>query len=165
MSVTFNADEIFKIGVQIEKNGFAFYLAAAQKSDNDEIKQLLGELARWEERHIEIFEKLCKELSTEVDVMEEFDHDNLIHLYLKSVADSKIFVKGQQLGDELAKCNSPSEVLAVALAFEKDSVVFYSSMKEAVRSDLGKGDVDKLVREELQHVGMITRELTKLGGN
>jgi rubrerythrin len=164
MSVTFNADEIFKIGVQIEKNGYAFYSAAAQRSDDSQIKQLLGELAFWEERHIEIFEKLRKELSAQVDVMEEFDPDNMVHLYLKSIADSKIFVKGQQMDGVLDTCNSPSDVLNAALAFEKDSVVFYSSMKDAVRSDLGKEDVDKLIREELLHVGIITQELTKLGG-
>lgn len=165
MSVTFNADEIFKIGVEIEKNGFAFYSAAAKRSDDPQIKQLLGELAYWEERHIEIFEKLRRELSAQVDVMEEYDPDNMVHLYLKSISDSKVFVKGQKMDGELDKCNSPSEVLTAALAFEKDSVVFYSSMKEAVRSDLGKEDVDKLIREELLHVGIITQELTKLGGN
>ncbi|HEX2957912.1 MAG TPA: ferritin family protein [Chitinispirillaceae bacterium] len=162
MSLTFNADEIFKIGVQIEKNGYAFYSAAAKRSDNEEIKQLLRELAHWEEQHIEIFEKLRKELSTKIDMMEEFDPDNMVHLYLKSIADSKIFVKGQRMDEEFNTCNSPSEVLAVALAFEKDSVVFYSSMKEAVRSDLGKDDIDKLIREELLHVGIITQELAKL---
>ncbi len=165
MSVNFNADEIFKIGVQIEKNGYAFYSAAAQRSSDDQIKQLLGELAHWEERHIEIFEKLRKELSAQADVMAEFDPDNTVHLYLKSIADSKVFVKGQKMDGELDICNSPSDVLATALAFEKDSVVFYSSMKEAVRSDLGKEDIDKLIREELLHVGIITQELTKLGGN
>jgi rubrerythrin len=165
MSVTFNADEIFKIGVQIEKNGYAFYTAAAQRSDNSEIKQLLGELAHWEGRHIEIFEKLRKEFSVHIDVMEQFDPDNMVHLYLKSIADSKVFVKGQMMNGELDACNSPSEVLALALAFEKDSVVFYSSMKEVVRSDPGKEEVEKLIREELLHVGIITQELAKLGGN
>lgn len=165
MSVTFNADEIFKIGVQIEKNGYAFYSAAAQRTDNDEIKQLLGELAHWEGRHIEIFEKLRKEFAAQADVMEEFDPDNMVHLYLKSIADSKVFVKGQLMNSELDAYNSPSEILAAALAFEKDSVVFYSSMKEAVRSDLGKENVDKLIHEELLHVGIITQELAKLGGN
>jgi rubrerythrin len=164
MSLIFNADEIFKIGVQIEKNGYAFYSAAAQRSDNDEVKQLLGELAHWEGRHIEIFEKLRRELSAQADVMEEFDPDNMVHLYLKSIANSKVFIRGQRMDGEIDKCNSPSEILAAALAFEKDSVVFYSSMKEAVRSDLGKEDIEKLIHEELLHVGIITQELAKLGG-
>jgi rubrerythrin len=163
MAVTFNADEIFKIGVEIEKNGYAFYSAAAARSENKDNKKLLSELAHWEEKHIEIFEKLRKELSVLKDVMEEFDPDNMVHQYLKSIADSRVFVKGQKMDGELEKCKSPSDVLNAALAFEKDSVVFYSSMKEIVRSDLGKADVDKLISEELLHVGILTQELNKLG--
>jgi rubrerythrin len=163
MAVTFNADEIFKIGVEIEKNGYAFYSAAAARSENNDTKKLLSELAHWEEKHIEIFEKLRKELSALKDIMEEFDPDNMVHLYLKSIADSRVFVKGQKMDGELEKCKSPSDVLSAALAFEKDSVVFYSSMKEIVRSDLGKADVDKLISEELLHVGILTQELSKLG--
>ncbi|MBN1604749.1 MAG: ferritin family protein [Chitinispirillaceae bacterium] len=163
MAVAFNADEIFKIGVQIEKNGHEFYSVAAQKTENPDIKKLLEELAHWEERHIVIFENLRKELSALPDAMDEFDPDNMTHLYLKSIADSKIFVKGQKMDDELNKCESPADILAAALAFEKDSVIFYSSIKEAVRSDLGKANIDKLIREELLHVGVITQELNKLG--
>lgn len=165
MTATFNADEIFKIGVQIEKNGFAFYSAAAQRSGNLDIKRLLSELASWEEKHIAIFEKLRSELSAVPDIMEDFDPDNMVHLYLKSIADSKVFVKGQKMDGELEKCKTPSDVLYAALAFEKDSVIFYSSMKEAVRSDLGKEEVDTLIHEELLHVGIITQELNKLDGN
>jgi len=163
MAVAFNADEIFKIGVQIEVNGRNFYTVAAQKTDNPDIKKLLGELAYWEERHIVIFENLRKELSALPDTMDEFDPDNMVHLYLKSIADSKVFVKGQKMDGVIDKCNSPADILAAALTFEKDSVVFYSSIKEAVRSDLGKADIDKLIREELLHVGIITQELNKLG--
>jgi rubrerythrin len=61
----------------------------------------------------------------------------------------------------VSACNSAVEILEKALTFEKDSVVFYTSMKEIVPGELGKSEIDKLVLEELFHVGQLTKEIKK----
>jgi rubrerythrin len=162
MSQLFNADEIFKIGVQIEKNGREFYLAAADKSSDADSKKLFTELADWESRHMVLFENFRSKLSDVIKNENVYDPDNNIHLYLKSVADNTVFVKSSDMAASVALCNSPVEILEKALAFEKESVVFYSSMKAIVPDTLGKADVDKLVLEELFHVGLLTKEINKL---
>jgi len=45
MSITFNADEIFEIAEEIERNGAKFYRDAAQNAKNASIKELLLDLA------------------------------------------------------------------------------------------------------------------------
>lgn len=162
MSQLFNADEIFKIGVQIEKNGREFYLAAADKSSDADSKKLFTELADWESRHMALFESFRSKLSAAIKNENVYDPDNNIHLYLKSVADSTVFVKGSDMAAAVTMCKSPVEILEKALTFEKESVVFYSSMKSIVPDALGKADVDKLVLEELFHVGLLTKEISKL---
>lgn len=162
MSQKFNADEVFKIGVQIEKNGQDFYLAAAAKTTDADLKQLFSELASWETRHATLFENLRTQLPASVKNDNIYDPENNIHLYLKSVADNTIFVQGNEMEKVVATCNSAIEILEKALSFEKDSVVFYSSMKEIVPGDLGKSQIDNLVLEELFHVGQLTKEIKKL---
>jgi len=162
MSQLFNADEIFKIGVQIEKNGREFYLAAAEKSADADSRKLFTELADWESRHMILFENFRSKLPAIIKNENVYDPDNNIHLYLKSVADNTVFVKGNDAAADVASCKSPAEILEKALAFEKESVVFYSSMKAIVPDALGKADVDKLVLEELFHVGLLTKEINKL---
>ncbi len=162
MSQLFNADEIFKIGIQIEKNGREFYLAAAEKSVDADLKKLFTELAGWESRHIILFEDFRSKLSAAIKNENVYDPENNIHLYLKSVADNTVFIKGSNKATDISSCKSAVEILEKALAFEKESVVFYSSMKAIVPDALGKSDVDKLVLEELFHVGLLTKEVNKL---
>jgi rubrerythrin len=158
----FNADEVFKIGIQIENNGKTFYSTAAEKSTDPDLKKLFSELAGWETKHAALFEELRSKIPMNIKEQDIFDPDNEIHLYLKSVADSTIFIKGSEMEKTISSCTSPVDILTKALSFEKESVVFYSSMKEIVPDGLGKADIDKLVLEELYHVGQLTKEIKKL---
>ncbi len=160
----FNADEIFSLGVQIEKNGFAFYAAAAEHTEDPDLKDLFKRLAEWEQVHATLFESLRLKLPVDTRDTDVFDQDNLIHLYLKAVADNSVFVKGLTLNPELLVWTSPVKVLNTALDFEKDSVVLFSSMKEVVTEKTGVVEVDKLVNEELRHIGFLTAEIRKLDG-
>ena len=164
MAKVFNADEVFAIGIQIEKNGKEFYSSAAKKTEDLRMKAFFSELAQWEEKHISLFESLKNSLPETIKQKDVFDPDNMIHLYLKAFADSKVFTKEQDMALEVEKAETPIDILNRALEFEKESVVFYSSIKEIVGDDLGKGEIDKLVHEELNHVGQITKEINALKG-
>ena len=158
MSIQFNAESIFEIGVQIEKNGRAFYLEAAENVSEESIKSLLTELADWEEEHIELFEKLKTELP---DTMREdnlFDPENEFYAYLEAAANSHVFVASTNVSQLVAGCGSPAEIFDLALRFEKDSVVYYTTMKKVVADHLGQGKIDKLINEELQHISILNKK-------
>lgn len=162
MSQVLNADELFKIGIQIEKNGQEFYLAAAAITNDPDQKKLFTELAEWESRHVSLFEKFRENLPALLKNDYAYDPENSIHQYLKSVADNTIFVKNNNSEKTVASCKNAKEVLEKALTFEKESVVYYSSMKQIVPESLGKSEIDNLVIEELRHVGILTQEIQKL---
>ena len=164
MAQLFNADEIFAMGVQIEKNGFSFYTAAADKTQDTDLKRLFLQLAEWEQNHVAVFEDLRMKLPAAVRETDVYDQDNMVHAYLKSVADNNVFVKGLSLDFSRLVWTSPVEVLKTALDFEKDSVVFFSSMKEVTLDKAGASEVEKLILEELRHIGYLTGEIRKLEG-
>jgi rubrerythrin len=60
MSNEFNADDIFEMAEQIERNGAAFYREAATKTDDPATKEMMLEFATMEDGHemtrSEIFE-------------------------------------------------------------------------------------------------------------
>jgi len=159
MAEVFNANEIFNIGVQIEKNGKEFYLEAQKRTSDPFLKKMFAQLAVWEGNHAELFEQLRANIPTNANSQIEYDPDNMIHLYLKAVADNKLFVNQDYAIDS---CETQLEILKKALNFERESVVLYSSMKELVPQNLGKDEIDKLVIEELKHVGQLTKEINKL---
>jgi rubrerythrin len=159
MAQVFNASEVFDIGVQIEKNGKEFYLAAEKRSNDPFLKTMFSQLAAWEGNHVELFEQLRASLPSTAESQLEYDPDNMIHLYLKAVADNKLYINQDYAIDS---CKTSLDVLKKALDFEKESVVIYSSMKELVPQNMGKDEIDKLVIEELKHVGQITNQIKKL---
>ena len=88
MPIVFNANEVYEIGIEIEKNGKAFYEAATEKADDPDNKEFLKSLAEWEDSHIALFKKLRDDLAGKEKEENVFDPDNEAHLYLKAAADS-----------------------------------------------------------------------------
>jgi rubrerythrin len=158
MSLQFTAESIFEIGVQIEKNGKAFYQHAAATVSDASLKTLLVGLADWENGHITLFEELKAELP---DTMREdnlFDPDNEFFIYLQAAADSHVFISTTDIAGLAARCTTPDAIFEMALRFEKDSVVYYTTLKEMVANQRGKQRIDTLIREELKHIDMLNKQ-------
>jgi rubrerythrin len=162
MPLGFSAREIFDIGVQIEVNGKAFYEAAAKKSADAGVRQFFQELAAWENRHIRLFSELRDALPASAGSAEVFDPNEEAALYLQATADSHVFVRNRDMVALVAGCRTPQDILDLAITFEKDSVAFYTSMKKAVAKGLGPEKVDRLIDEEIQHIGMLAERKKKL---
>ena len=163
MSIYLNANEIFEVGVQIERNGKLFYETAAKQTQEGPAKKLFNELATWESHHIELFEKLRNQLPEAAKKEDLFGADPEMLMYIKATADSHVFVKNKDIPGLVSKLKAPQEVLDLAIQFEKDSVVFYTTMKMAVPEAFGRDQIDALANEEIRHIAILTKEKEKLG--
>jgi rubrerythrin len=162
MDQILTTDEVFGIGIEIEKNGLAFYTAAASKSAGMPIKKLLDALASWEAEHVAIFSDLKKNLPEAAKNENLYDPGDEIGMYLKATADQHVFIINSDMDTLAGRCKTSLDILNMAITFEKDSVVFYSSVREAVGEGSGKADIEKIIHEELTHIGFLTREQQKL---
>ena len=156
MDYDFNADEIFEMAEQLEKNGAAFYRNAAEAASEDDIKQLLAEFAEMEDQHEKIFAKLRQGLSDAEKVSTVFDPGGETALYLKALADTRVFFKKE------IDTTSAEEIFKAALLAEKDSIVFYLGMKEMIPDKLGKSRLDDIIKEEMGHIKVIGNKLAAL---
>jgi len=157
MAMAFNAREVFDIGVQIEANGKAFYEAAAKKTAETATREFFLQLAAWEAQHIKLFGELRDALPAGAGTAEVFDPNDEAALYLQATADSHVFVKNKDMVGLVAGCKGPQEILDLAMTFEKDSVVFYTTMKKVVAPNLGQDKVDRLIDEEIKHISMLSQ--------
>ena len=73
MSYYLNVDEIFEVGLEIERNGKRFYELAAEQVAEPRVRDLCGELAAWEDQHVSLFETLRRELPPEAREGAAFD--------------------------------------------------------------------------------------------
>jgi len=156
MSHLLSADEVFGIGLEIEKNGMDFYTAAAEQTELPAAKKLFKELSEWEKQHVLIFENLRKGLKGR-KAEDVYDPDEELSLYLKGAADNHVFVRGLTGAAAAAKCRNPRDVFDTALRFEKDSVVYYTAMQRALPASDGKS-INALIDEELKHISILTEK-------
>ncbi len=156
MSYEFNADEIFEIAEQIERNGAKFYRTAAENVADEDKKKLLIQLAEMEDEHEETFKALRAELSENEKVMTTFDPEGNAEYYLRALADTRVFYEKE------IDTTSLKEVFKTAITAEKDSIVFYLGMKDIVPGHMGKQKLDGIIREEMDHIRLLSRELLSL---
>ena len=149
----FNANDIFEMAIKIEQNGAKFYRNAAQQVNDERHKQFLLELASMEDDHVVIFANMQKELKDEDTFSTTFDPDDENVLYLKALADTRVFFEKEQPD------NSFKSILSTAIQTEKDSIAFYLGMKGLVSANLGQSKIDDIIKEEMSHIKLLAGKL------
>lgn len=159
MGITFNADEIFEIAEEIERNGAGFYREAAKIAPDDETKKMLLALATVEDGHLKTFEEMRKDLGEREKEETVFDPNNEAAMYLRVMADSrgtegKISPTLKLTGNETVR-----DILEIAVNAEKESVVFYTGMKDFVPVTAGRDKIEAIITEEIGHIAMLKEKL------
>ncbi|MBM3499897.1 MAG: rubrerythrin [Armatimonadetes bacterium] len=160
MSVEFSADEVFAMAEQIERNGGRFYRKAAEKAEG-EAKDILLRFAVMEDEHEKVFQAMRADLPEEARRPLVFDPDDDLGMYVKAMADGYVFNVREDPSLSLTGEESVEALLQMALGREKEAVVFYVGMKSAVPAEVGQDKIDRIIREELGHIGILSRQLAK----
>ena len=156
MGYDFNADEIFEMAEQIERNGASFYRKAAESIDDPAGKKLLLNFAAMEDEHEKTFAALRKDLSEKEKTATTFDPEGEAALYLRALADTRVFF------EKKIDTSTMEKILREAILAEKDSIVFYLGMKEMVAEKFGKTKIDAIIKEEMAHIKLLSGKLVAL---
>jgi len=165
MTIPFNADEIFEIAEQIERNGARFYRRAAQGFTDSRARENLLDLAIMEDEHEKVFATMRAELSDEERQPPAPDPWGELAWYLQGIADGHIFDVKADPTKQLTGKETPEEILRMAIGLEKDSIVLYLGMRDMVPERLGKDRVDAIIKEEMGHIATLSNELASLKGS
>lgn len=168
MSLDFNADEIFEIACQIERNGADFYQQMSEKISHEPTRKMLLDFAAMEKTHENIFMAMRKDLSAGEMEKTVFDPNEETLGYLHAMADVHVFDTQAEddftLSDDLGEAAKARKILRAAINREWGSIALYLGMKELVPENLGKGKIDGIIKEEMRHVNLLARSLTGLKG-
>lgn len=156
MMYDFNADDIFEMAEQLERNGARFYRTASEAVQNQAAKDLLLRLAAMEDAHEKTFSQMRAQLKAAEKTSTVFDPRGEAAGYLKSLADTRVFF------EKKIDTSSMESILKEAITAEKDSIVFYLGMKEAVPESLGKNRLEDVIKEEMGHIRLLGKELMAL---
>ena len=162
MTIAFNADEIFEMAEEIERNGARFYREAAGKTLDRAINKMLLELAAMEEGHEKTFMQMRKELTAAEKEPTTYDPDNQVAQYLRTMADFHGTEGKASPTEKLTGQESMEEILKIALQAEKNSIAFYVGIKDLVPGKLAKDKVHSIIIEEMAHVSTLGAKLQSL---
>lgn len=152
----FNIDEVFEMARQIERNGVKFYAKAARQVGNEAVRKLLQNLSEWEQRHEQIFAGMQEDLP-EAQRRRMYDPQDEAHQYLRAFVDGRVFDRDADPSQRITGSESFSELLDMAVAIEKDSIVFYAGVKPLLGT--GADRIEQIIREELKHIRILTTDL------
>ncbi len=153
MSFEFNADEVFAVAEDIERNGAVFYREAAKKTQDPAAKEFLEELAAMEDQHLKTFAAMRGGLTERERRSMTFDPNDESALYLSALADTRVFFK-KPIGT-----SSLEEIFKAAVLAEKDSIAFYLGMKEVVPGPAGESKLEDIIKEEMRHIRILSERL------
>lgn len=154
----FNADDIFEMAEQLERNGAKFYRAAAESVSDQNAKAFLLKLAAMEVEHEKTFSQMRASLADDEKAATVFDPEEESTGYLQALADTRVFF------DKEMDLSSMETILKDAITAEKDSIVFYLGMRDAVPENLGRNRLDDVIKEEMNHIRLLSRELKAYKG-
>ncbi|MCP4745967.1 MAG: ferritin family protein [Desulfobacteraceae bacterium] len=155
MMYDFNANDVFEMAEQMERNGASFYRRAADSVSGGS-KAFLEKLAAMEDDHEKTFAQMRSQLTSDEKVSTVFDPHNDAFGYLHALADTRVFF------EKTIDTSSMEAILKDAISAEKDSIVFYLGMREAVPEKLGRQRLDDIIKEEMEHIRLLSRELAAL---
>jgi rubrerythrin len=165
MNITFSADEIFEMAEQIERNATGFYGDAAKKATDKDAKKLFTDLAVMENSHLKIFQQMRKQLKSEEKESTTFDPESEAIMYLQTMADGHGTEGKKGRNEKLTGNEMINEIFQIGINAEKDSVVFYTALKEMVPPGTGRDKVMEIIDEELGHLVLLKMQLANLEEN
>ena len=118
MSYDFNANEVFEMAEQMERNGAQFYRDAAETAAASSNKEMLIGLSKMEEAHEKMFASMRSELTAAEKAATVFDPSGEASLYLRALVDSRVFFKKEiDITSMVEFSNRPSKPKKTPLFF------------------------------------------------
>jgi rubrerythrin len=151
----FTLAEVYDLGIRIEKNGERFYRDALKQAWSKPIGDMLRLLAEEEVKHVEFFAKRMDALKQK---RENPFLDEMGTSMLKDILGNQTF----SLKDtDVSKIRSVEELVAVAIEFERDTILFYELVGSFMTDEEGRRELKEIIEEEERHVKLFESYGTK----
>jgi rubrerythrin len=150
MSYLLDVKEILEFAVYIEARGYEFYIGAMKKFGEPRITELFQYLADEEFKHEEFFKKLLAQSGGATGEARDPEYQ----AYMREFCKAHALADREATTARLARASGLAEVLDMAMGFEKDSIVFFSELKEIYGQGHSEA-VDRIIHEEMGHLRKI----------
>ncbi len=149
MADVYPGSELINIAVGIERRGITFYDIMAKSSDDASVRAVFEGLVVMEREHIRIFQAMLEATGGPSEAAApEYSG------YLQALIDSAVFTDDLITSEMATEADSDVRALELAIAAEKDSVLFYYEMRDAMPA--AAAVIGRIIAEEKFHLRQLT---------
>lgn len=150
----FSIQEILDLAIRIENNGESVYRRAVDEISETALASVLQWMADEEAEHARWFSELKHRLRTH--------STNPFMLEMsRKVFDDILGEKSFSHQDvDFSKIDRVSDLVAVFIEFEKDTILFYETLKPFIEDNDTLNNLEKIIAEENKHIAQLYRFLT-----
>lgn len=157
MSIDFTVDDAFEMAGRIESDAAAFYKRAGAAAGDPVSRQVLLDLAAMEAEHEHVFASLKARLPggskpRPADARK-----------WPGVAQTLACGVNEDLAERFTGTQTNDQILQKAIGFEKDSIVYFLSLRNLLEDPADRQRIDRLLTEEIGHILALTGRLTSSG--
>ena len=145
-----------KTAIQMEKDGYSFYIKAAAQTSSEMGRDIFESLAKDEQLHLEVFQKLFQ------DKVEKSEWDNLVNSS-KKYADIDIFPKDLKQIEGVNPDTNELDALEFAMNSEMKAIDYYSEIKEKTKDENIRQIINEIIEQEKNHYSILQEEFDYLG--
>ena len=142
----FSIQEILDLAIRVENNGESVYRQAVDETSEPELVSLLQWMADEEVKHARWFAELkqkAKTHSTDLFMAEMSREVFADFLGEKSFSHQDV---------DFSKIDQVSDLFAVFIEFERDTILFYETLKPFIEDTETLTHLDKIIAEENGHI-------------
>jgi rubrerythrin len=163
MAREFGANEVLEVAERMERNAVKFYRKAAGFCDDPTMSRLFIDLARWERQHVRVFADMRDQLPGQnwdagryvLDLDDRFPTESPLPL---------VFGDSEYPSGKLVDDATKAEVLRTAIQKEKDTISYYTGLKQFIPGHHNIEVVKAVIREEKRHVKILLQSLERIPG-
>jgi rubrerythrin len=142
---------VIDYAMKAEKDGIAFYMKAAKKFNDKELKDVFMKLAKEEAKHLETFIGIKAKL--EKKGADQCFRSESISDYLAVIIREGFF--GESMVKRLEKVETVYEACVIAMNAEKNAIMLYSELAKLSKDKDQKKILEDVTKEERSHIVMV----------
>jgi len=148
MGVELDIHDFFQLIRRLEKKASLFYRRASDMSPDQVCRDLFDDLAKMESDHEQVFEGIGhhmagRRLARGADRYAK---------HWPAIAGRMLSDLDASLARKFSGRRAREDILRAAMDFEKETIVFFSGLKEMIPFKPDKQEIDRVIREEVGHI-------------
>jgi rubrerythrin len=149
MSTTFSPIELINIAIGIERGGITFFDIMARTTDAVEAREIFEKFVEMEREHLKTFQDMLTKIGSAPPASPE-DAE-----YLRALIEDAVFTNDAVMSEAVTQADSDIKALEVGISAEKDSILFYTVLKDVMPGSL-QPEMTRILAEEKSHLQQLT---------